>query len=266
MRTAVAAALICIASTVAFAQPPRFDVASIRQSDPDSMGFRFSFPPGQLQIVNLRLRAIIAEAYDIGFSADRPDASRFKLVGGPNAILSRRFDVDAKTSADADQARRRAMLRTLLADRFRLRVHVETRRIPIYVLTVARPEFGPNFKRSDVNCHTMPPASAKTSDHETPRGCVNAVGGTYRARTLTYAGPVAQLVRLTQMYLDRPLVDATGLTGNFEWSTVFREPVSDTDAPTIFEAFQRDFGLRIDPRIGSYEVLVIDSVQLPTAR
>jgi uncharacterized protein (TIGR03435 family) len=66
-----------------------------------------------------------------------------------------------------------------------------------------------------------------------------------------------------QPFLDRPLVDRTGLQGNFEWSVAFRDELSTVDRPTIFDAFRRDLGLRIEPRTGPYEVLVIDSVEMP---
>ena len=67
-----------------------------------------------------------------------------------------------------------------------------------------------------------------------------------------------------QDHFDRPLIDGTGLTGNFEWSTRFRSATSDADAPLFIDAIQRDFGLRVDSRTGPYEVFVIDSVEMPT--
>ena len=69
-----------------------------------------------------------------------------------------------------------------------------------------------------------------------------------------------------QAYVDRPIVDATGLSGNFEWVLTFALGGSNTraDVPSIFTATQEQFGLKLEPRQGPVEVLVIDSVQLPT--
>jgi uncharacterized protein (TIGR03435 family) len=77
-----------------------------------------------------------------------------------------------------------------------------------------------------------------------------------------YAGPISVLVRRIQDFLDRPLVDQTGLAGSFEWDTTFRV-TNDVDAPTIFDAFEDDLGLKIEPRSGPVIVFVVDSVDLP---
>jgi uncharacterized protein (TIGR03435 family) len=81
----------------------------------------------------------------------------------------------------------------------------------------------------------------------------------------TYAGPLSVLINFSQPHLDRPLIDQTGLQGNFEWSIEFRADLANTiDRLTIFDAFRRDLGLRIESRTGPYEVLVIESVEMPT--
>jgi len=79
------------------------------------------------------------------------------------------------------------------------------------------------------------------------------------------AGPIAALVRQAQEQLDRPLIDETGLPGNYEWSTRFRRPGTNGEAPEFVEAIRKDLGLRIVPKTRAYEVLVIDSVEMPTA-
>ena len=76
---------------------------------------------------------------------------------------------------------------------------------------------------------------------------------------------MSHLVDRMQDYFDRPLIDGTGLTGNFEWSTRFRSTTSDAGAPLFMDAIQQDFGLRVEPRTGPFEVFVIESVEMPTA-
>ena len=68
-----------------------------------------------------------------------------------------------------------------------------------------------------------------------------------------------------QNQLDRPLVDRTGLTGNFEWDTRFRRSPTEGDAPVFIDAVRQDLGLRITPTTGPFDVLVIDSVEMPSA-
>jgi uncharacterized protein (TIGR03435 family) len=82
-------------------------------------------------------------------------------------------------------------------------------------------------------------------------------------RNIVYAGPIDSLVRRAQVFLDRPLIDATGLEGNYQWSTAFATR-ADADGPSMFVAFERDLGLRIEAKHGPYEVFVVESVALPT--
>ena len=64
--------------------------------------------------------------------------------------------------------------------------------------------------------------------------------------------------------LDRPVVDESGLTGNYEWSVSYRGARQEIDAPLFEDAVRQNLGLRIVPKTGPYEVLVIDSVERPT--
>lgn len=78
------------------------------------------------------------------------------------------------------------------------------------------------------------------------------------------AGPISHLVTRAQTYLDRPLIDKTGLTGNYEWATRFRSSTSEGDAPLFADALNRDLGLRIEGATGPYEVIVVEGVEMPT--
>jgi uncharacterized protein (TIGR03435 family) len=75
---------------------------------------------------------------------------------------------------------------------------------------------------------------------------------------------MSSLLRQMQGKLDRPLVDRTGLSGNFEWATKYRLPPSEGEAPVFVDAVRQDLGLRVTPTKGPFEVLVIDSVEVPS--
>jgi uncharacterized protein (TIGR03435 family) len=260
--------VIAIASLPLLAQQPEFEAASVRPSAPDATGFSKQLGRGSARYVNYTLRGIIADAYGVSnvASAEAADLSRFKLVGGPNDILSRSFNIDAKGSPSADAAQSRAMLRALLAERFRLRVRTETRQTPVYVLTLARKELGPGMKRSETDCVSL--RAKQMQDPKIPRGApcwadrkeFTADG----ARPFRSAGSIAHFVERAQQELDRPLIDGTGLTGRFEWSTRYRAPSSEAGVPLFFDAVLQDFGLRFERRTEPYEVYVIESVAMPT--
>lgn len=213
----------------------------------------------------MQLLGIIGHAYDLHGSARQPALAQFKLIGGPRALLLRTFSIDAKASSEATSEQLRAMLRTLLADRFKLRIRREVRKIPLYALTVRPEGLGPQLKRSDIDCVAL--IAAGEMKNPSPQVKTKCAGGMMAAgvgANTTFAGPISGLIRFAQPMLDRPLIDETGLRGNFEWSISFRDDLSSIDRLTIFDAFRRDLGLRIEPRTGPYELLVIESVEMPT--
>ena len=122
-RTLLLLASIVLATLPLAAQSdsPRFEVASIKRSSGQG-GETNYLPGGTLRLINVSLKGIIAEAYGVRVSAEQADLSQFKLVGGPPALLSRSFDIEAKTSPGTHYLQIRAMLKTLLADRFKLRI------------------------------------------------------------------------------------------------------------------------------------------------
>ncbi len=79
------------------------------------------------------------------------------------------------------------------------------------------------------------------------------------------AGPLATLTPGIQGFVDRPLIDATGLTGNYEWQITAAMPGIDTaDYPSMITALREQLGLRLEPRTAAVDIIVIDTVELPT--
>ena len=229
------------------------------------------------------LRMLIRDAYQL-------DPEQFTLVSGPYVRIIGssgsgpqldvpRFDVQAKPPENSQPAERRAMMRTLLEDRFKLRVHRELRQMPVFALTVARQgRLGPNLASSKFDCEAYfaqrraggtAPEPVDASGHS---WCLYPITNGPVVASMRTAGPIKRLMQRLQPYVDRPIVDATGLSGNVEWILTFAwgpgapggEALPPADVPEIFTALQEQLGLKLMARQAPVEVLVVDSVELPT--
>ncbi len=276
-KAALTGIVVPCSVAVTLAQSPRvsFEVASVKENTSvDDGGVISERTPGRVRITNTSLRFILLHAFAL---------RDHQLIGAPEWTESARFDITATYPADATRTDqdRRAMLQTLLADRFGLKTHRETRELPMYALVMARKDgaLGPRLVRSNVDCakwiaEKRPQAGAGGPSGLAPGGQRSAcmmlttrrfiVGGTRTTQELT-----ASLQSLT----GRPVVDRTGLTGAFdfdlEWTSgtiappVGANPPAD-DGPSIFTALQEQLGLKLESTRGPFDVLVIDSIQRPT--
>jgi uncharacterized protein (TIGR03435 family) len=265
---------VAVASAQAPAPAPlalEFEVASVRRNTSGDTRTTWRMPPtGSVSFTNATIRWLIVQAYDL---------PRFTLVNASDNPLLRepdsgpKFDVQAKPPDDAPPGQQRLMLQRLLADRFNLRARREKRTLPIYALTVAREgSLGPELRPSVQNCVEWAAARKKDPQVAEPRdrrGTPLCAGPqpSPTVRLLRNAGPAAGIARQIQAFVDRPLVDATGLTGNVEWTLTFAMNPLDPDTPSIFTAVEDQLGLKLEPRMSpnEIEVLVVDSVELPTA-
>ena len=140
------------------------------------------------------------------------------------------------------------MLQSLLADRFHLALHRETREIPVYALVPGKN--GPKF-------HESPP-DAKGILRMNGRGKLVAMGGTMTQLAGWFSNANG---------VDRPVLDETGLGGHYdftlEWANPRTTDASDSTVPWIFTAMREQLGLKLEPRRAPVEVLVIDHVDLP---
>jgi uncharacterized protein (TIGR03435 family) len=237
--------LACVAFTQE--QPPQFEVATIKRSkSTESINNRRD--PMLATWTNIPLAFAIETAYLLN-----PD----QLVEGPGWVYSDRWNIVAKTNQAATRMQQNAMLRPLLADRFNLKVHWETRQRPQYELLVAKG--GPKFHESPK------PDGPQRPPHGTRigRGLIDSRGIT-----------TAEFAFWLRGELGRPVVDSTGLTGTYnfklQWVPDESQPNSggepsppDAPGPSIFAAIQ-DLGLKLRPFKGSVKVLVIDQVDKPS--
>jgi uncharacterized protein (TIGR03435 family) len=260
-------------SLVAAAQFPdlKFEVASIKPNKSGSNRVSFSPQPnGRFTATNVSVMDIIV----IAFGDGRPFL-RSNIVGAPSWASRDRFDLVAKADGNPTQDEFSRMLRPLLAERFHLIVHSETRDRPIYTLTLARRDrsLGPGLRKSALDC--VGPRDAL------PAACeVLSVPGTLRAR----GTPIAALLRMLTSWLEdhRDVRDETGLSGAFDMDMTWapdRTPTVPPDASpelaqalrsidpnnaSLFTALQEQLGLRLVAGKDRTEVLVIDRLDQPT--
>ena len=279
------ALLTLCASAVALAQQtagaPAFEVATVKvnASGPGPLFGLMLLPGGRVVAQNAFLRDLIRAAYALEDS---------QLEGVPASIRSTRFDVDARIGGGGTIDIARAMTRTLLAERFRLAAHTETRQMPIYDLVMARSDRSPGrgLRTSGKACAPVtlpagvpsaPPPPAGSGMPITPGAFQCPCGllpGNLSLRNLDMAAFASVLWR---RLLQRPVIDRTGLSGPFdidltylpELETINGRPASENPslpaqilgAPSVFTAVQEQLGLKLESSRGPVDVLVVDRVE-----
>ncbi len=222
-----------------------FEAASVKPADPHRP-VDFKITGRRFDCTNLTLEELIGELYGVRYD---------QILGGPSWLKDDRFTIEATAGKDASRDEMLAMLRTLLEDRFKLKVHRETKEGDVYVLIQAKG--GHKLK---------PPADAMKRpliimNRNTP---MDQVGVSY-----TEEGRNATLPQLTERLssiLHAPVSDQTGITGNYDFRLDHRTLDAPEDAgPSVFESIQSELGLRLEARKGSLEFLVIDHAGKPSA-
>ena len=257
--------------------PPKFDVASIKLCTGPGSPAPLRPSPGRLHLTCWPVRRLIQEAYDLFADGKvNPLNPVFTLVPveGPDWIDSARYLIDAKTEGPQSQAMMRGpMMRTLLEDRFHLKVHRETRQVPVFAMSVAKGglKLQPTKEGS---CEPFNPLDLTQSPNRAPgekpwcvmsRPIRNGSHFVFDARGMSL-DMFAKLLG----GLDRPVIDRTGIAGAFDIHVEFApgadagEPEDPASGVSITTALRQQLGLRLDPAIGPREFLVIDSMQRPS--
>jgi uncharacterized protein (TIGR03435 family) len=202
----------------------------------------------------------------------------YQVVGGPGWMSADGYDVQAKPEAETSAAQMWLMVQSLLADRFKLALHRETRQLPVYDLVGAKGSFNPPASKDDcaaVDQGELPPPGTfpcgRVGINMTPAG-LQMSGG---------KAPMAEFVRMLAMLMGRPVIDQTGFTGQLDVHLSFTpdestqglpgarpgamSEASDPNKPNIFAALQEQMGLKLASSKGPVEVLVIDHAERPTA-
>ncbi len=263
---------------------PVFEVASVKQNRSGEGFIRVGMAPGgRFTATNVPLRQLIQLAYQI---------QPFQIVGGPNWIASDRFDIVAKAAGDVPPPTpgvagpMQLMMRTLLADRFKLTLHNEQREMPIYALVLAKADgkLGPQLKSSTTDCAALMGAAARRGGPPPPPSFNEPMQCGMRVfpGALSAGGfPLSQLTQFLSSTVQRIVVDRTGLTGNFDLNMTWTPdqmpqgrgdpppgapplPAIDPNGPSIFTAVQEQLGLKLESTKAPVDVLVIDRAEHPT--
>jgi len=259
--TALALAAVVSSSLVAQAPAsrPAFEVASIKPSDSLSRGGGSGWQPGgRFRGTNVPGVMLVQIAY----GTLRRTLLDYQVAGAPGWLVSARYDIVGKIRTDLVPPNPAEVylkgplfLQSLLADRFKLRVHHEARQLERYRLVRLRSDgpLGPRLRRSAVDCAAIP---------EDPRCKLEYLPG-----HLIFTGVV--IGRLADDLsgnrdVSRVIVDDTGLTGPFDIDVEWSPDQSAPDKPSIFTAVQEQLGLKLEAGRGPVDVVVIDRVEKPT--
>jgi bla regulator protein BlaR1 len=261
-----------------------FEVASVKQNTSGDGRVQIQILPGnRINMTNVPARFLVAQAYQL---------QQFQLVGGPSWLTTDRYDIVAKLAGEQKPIVPGTpnpvmlALRPLLTDRFKLKLHRETRDMDVYALVMVKPGvLGSGLKPSSVDCAAQaanarrngppagpPPAPPGLND---PFPCgLGLMPGMIRLGGM----PIGQLTQTLTGQSGRLVLDRTGLTGNWDVTLRFAlEPVGgpppaggvnvspvDPDAPSLFTALQEQLGLKLESTKAPVDVTVIDSIEHPT--
>jgi len=235
---------------------PAFEVATIRPSDPARPGQIITLRGAEVITTNVTLHDLINLAYWL-----HPK----QLTGGPAWTESDKFDMTGKPDVpgepNVDQMK--MMIQKLLADRFQLKFHFEKRELPAYAVTITKT--GAKIIRSQ----------------DDPKGLPGFYfGRAASGTTLTFRNsPMSQVTAILQNFLDKPVVDQSGLSERYDFTLTFTldpaqaarlgglpAPAADNPdaAPDVFAAFQQQLGLKLESTKAPVDVMVIDKVEKPS--
>jgi uncharacterized protein (TIGR03435 family) len=283
------AILLMVATYGLFGQSdrrPAFQSVSIKQNT-SNWSERFKHPMGMRN--NASLMLLIQFAYA---SHENPMAGHSlplpvsQVTGGPAWLNAEGYDIKVEPGANADPKQVWLMWQRLLADRFKLRLHRETRQLPIYILTTANNGLKLPAPPKDVGCVSFPPGTQPR--HVPGRVDCGYISGPFgdsdRLRITGNRVRISDFIRELATVLDRQVLDGTGFAGEFDLDLSFAADQSlsgspgfgpgepgdyklstDRHLPNIFTALEEQLGLKLVPSEGPVEVLVIDHAERPTA-
>ncbi len=268
---------------------PTFEVATVKPNKSGTNFIRFQNQPGgRFNAENVPVRELLRFAFQI---------QPYQLEGGPGWINSDRFDVIAKAEGEqpplgpGQVGPIQLMMRSLLAERFGLVYHNATKEMPIFALMLARPDgkLGPKLTTSTTDCAALFAARRGGGPGGPPGPQPPALGEKvpcgFRVAPGSMAGgssPISQLAQFLSQSMGRPVIDKTGLTGNYDFELSYTPdqlppqgaggpppgapplPPVDPNGPSLSTALQEQLGLKLDSQRGPVSMFVIDKIEQPT--
>jgi uncharacterized protein (TIGR03435 family) len=247
--------LLCAFASFVRAQPiPEFEVASVKPGATREVGGARTYPGGRVEFRGCQLHYLIQLAFDV---------QDFQVTGGPTWMDSDRYDIDAKppASSKSSQSRppyakapmneeQRQMLQSLLADRFHLKYHRESREGPVYLLV-----------KTNKPLKLMEPEEKNAYPwSDSPDGGMitgNGLAG--------HNENMPDLARRLSPYLGRPVLDRTGLSGSYNFRTDYRSEGERPDVVAMIFTCLQDIGLKLEASRGPIETIAIDYAERPSA-
>jgi uncharacterized protein (TIGR03435 family) len=241
---------------------PEWDVAVLKPHAVDDNSMMWQMTTDSVILKNLPLEQMICSAWDL-----KP----YQVSGLSGWMKDTGYDLTAKVSSDdvavykkLSVAQRREMLQKLLDERFQLKVHMETKTLPVYDLVVDK-----GGSKLKVTTALEPPSEeeAKANPDKYKKGFMTMGPGRYEGTGV----PVRSLASQLANAVEKPVHDATGLTGLYDITLHYRPEETapdnggDADAPSVFLAVQEQLGLKMLPGKGPVETLVVDAAQKPEA-
>jgi uncharacterized protein (TIGR03435 family) len=241
-----------------------FEVASVRANHSLEQGSSINPGPGMFSATNVSIPLLIQVAYSV---------RNFQVSGGPGWINSEKYDITAKSAGKVPIPQTLLLLQGLLENRFNLKVHRESRELPVYILSIARG----GLKMQVSSCTPVDPLQPGSD----PKRCGMKYGSHGLNRTFDAVGVgTGSLAATFSQTFGRTVFDRTGLTDRFdfhlEWLSDSAQngipedgPSKQTTSPeaqgaSIFTAIQEQLGLRLETGKGPVEVVVIDHVERPS--
>jgi uncharacterized protein (TIGR03435 family) len=275
MRFVPIFALVCGAViSQSTAQPLRFEVASVKPDGPifrpgpgNITGGPGTDSPTRINYNFATLKFLVMQAYSV----------LDLQVDGPDWIESERYSITANVPPGTTKQQLPAMLQNLLEERFKLKLHHETKTLPVYELTIGKG--GSKLRVSPDDAKRIPAGEIKFVDGmaQFPPGSIGlaiGVGGIVAAHQ-----PISELARLLTGQLrtvpsdQKPVIDKTGLTGYYDFTLKFTPPVilqaatsanvaaDPSRGPDVYTAVQQDLGLKLEDKKAPLDILVIDRAE-----
>lgn len=265
-------------NTTTVAPAYEFEATSIKPNKSDIFSFSPGFTVDGFRASNANVLYLIRQAYGV---------AEYELSGGPEWLSTQRYDVEAKMDQSVADAlskltpaqlklARQQLLQTLLAERFNLKVHRETKDEPVYFLVIGKNGPKLQYAKTGKTSALLNADGTPTRDSENMQIIPGSEGG---QKIQAFSTRMKSLGDWLTRQLSRPVLDKTGLTGAYDFTLEWipdtgPEPAHDaanadgsagTPGASTFTALEQQLGLKLEPGKSSIEITVIDHVEKPAA-